>query len=362
MAERRTVEAILELARWAPSGDNTQCWRFEIGGAGGELTLHGFDTRTHCVYDLDGHPSQISLGALIETIVIAASTHGLHADVARRGGLPDERPTFDICFVADPTVGSDPLAAHILTRSVQRRPMRMRAITDAEKAALASIIGPGWRLVWFESLAERWRLARLMFANAKLRLTMPEAYATHRDIIEWSARESPDKVPDQALGVDAMTLRLMRWIMADWQRVAFFNRWLAGTVAPRLQMDLLPGLACGAHFALVAAAPPRTIDDYVAGGRAVQRFWLAATGLGLAMQPELTPLIFARYLREGRTFTAAPGLQARAAVLARQLEGILGAADTAAALFIGRLGAGPPALARSTRRPLAELMVVNAGG
>lgn len=360
MTERQTVEAILELARWAPSGDNTQCWRFEVGPAG-ELIVHGFDTRTHCVYDLDGHPSQISLGALIETISIAASTHGLRTEVARRGDLPDERPTFDIHFVADPAIAPDPLADHILTRSVQRRPLRTRAITDAEKTALRSAVGPSWRLVWFESLAERWRLARLMFANAKLRLTMPEAYATHRDIIEWGARESARKVPDQALGVDPATLRLMRWIMADWRRVEFFNRWLAGTVAPRLQMDLLPGLACGAHFVLVAGAPPRTIDHYVAGGRAVQRFWLAATQLGLAMQPELTPLIFARYVREGRPFSAVPALQDSAAALAQRLEALLGAGDTAAALFIGRIGAGPPARARSTRRPLAELMV-NAGG
>ncbi|HET9978251.1 MAG TPA: molybdopterin biosynthesis protein MoeY [Burkholderiaceae bacterium] len=360
MIEHRTVEAILELARWAPSGDNTQCWRFEIG-AGGELTVHGFDTRTHCVYDLDGHPSQISLGALLETIAIAASTRHLRTEVARRTGMPDERPTFDIRFIADPAVVADPLAEHIVTRSVQRRPMRMRAITAHEKAALASAVGPAWRVVWFESLAERWRLARLMFANAKLRLTMPEAYATHREIIEWGARESARKVPDQALGVDPMTLRLMRWIMADWRRVAFFNRWLAGTVAPRLQMDLLPGLACAAHFALVAAAPPRTTDDYVAGGRVVQRFWLAATRLGLAMQPELTPLIFARYVREGRRFSAVPGLHEQAAVLAQRLEAVLGAGDAAAALFIGRIGAGPPASARSTRRPLAELMI-NAGG
>lgn len=360
MLEPRTVEAILDRARWAPSGDNTQCWRFEIGTEG-DLTVHGFDTRTHCVYDLDGHPSQISLGALIETIAVAASTHGLRTEVARRGALPDARPTFDIRFVADPALAPEPLAAHIETRSVQRRPMRTRAITPTEKAALAAAVGAGWRIVWFESLTERWRVARLMFANAKLRLTMPEAYATHRDIIEWGARESTHKVPDQALGVDPMTLRLMRWIMADWQRVEFFNRWLAGTVAPRLQMDLLPGLACAAHFVLVAAAPPRTIDDYVAGGRALQRFWLAATGLGLAMQPELTPLIFARYLREGRRFSALPGLHERAAALALRLEGLLGAPDTAAALFIGRIGAGPPANARSTRRPLAELML-NAGG
>ncbi|SFU47558.1 nitroreductase family protein [Nitrosospira multiformis] len=65
------IANILQLARWAPSGDNTQPWRFEIIDDC-HLIIHAFDTRDHCVYDLDGHPSQISLGALLETLSIAA--------------------------------------------------------------------------------------------------------------------------------------------------------------------------------------------------------------------------------------------------------------------------------------------------
>src|SRR6187402_2826174 len=96
-----TIEQILDLARWAPSGDNTQPWRFEIVDAM-HVVVHGFDTRDHCVYDLDGHPSQISIGALLETIVIAASQHGLRADITRRKQSPDSKPTFEVGFVEDP--------------------------------------------------------------------------------------------------------------------------------------------------------------------------------------------------------------------------------------------------------------------
>ncbi len=60
---------VLDLARWAPSGDNTQPWRFAIE-ASDRVAIFGRDTRAHCVYDLDGHPSQISLGALLETIAL----------------------------------------------------------------------------------------------------------------------------------------------------------------------------------------------------------------------------------------------------------------------------------------------------
>ena len=52
------LEQILDLARWAPSGDNTQPWRFErVDDL--HVVVHGFDTRDHCVYDLTGHPSQM---------------------------------------------------------------------------------------------------------------------------------------------------------------------------------------------------------------------------------------------------------------------------------------------------------------
>ena len=149
----------------------------------------------------------------------------------------------------------------------------------------------------------------------------------------------------------------MRWVMADWQRVAFFNRYLAGTLAPRIQMDLLPSLFCAAHFVIASERPARSVDDYIAAGRVVQRFWLTLTGLGLAMQPELTPLIFGRYVREGRVFSKTVGMQEQALALSRRLDALVGVRVGELAVFMGRIGAGPAASARSTRRRLDDLLV-----
>jgi hypothetical protein len=186
---------------------------------------------------------------------------------------------------------------------------------------------------------------------------MPEAYRVHRDIIHWGVRFSEDRVPDQALGVDPLTARLMRWIMADWQRVAFFNRFLAGTLAPRIQMDFLPSLFCAAHFVIAADRPAQSIDDYIAAGRAMQRFWLTLTGLGLVMQPEMTPLIFGRYTREGLVFSKTEGMQEQAGKLSRRLGELVGDSQSRHAVFMGRVGAGAPAASRSTRLALDDLLV-----
>jgi hypothetical protein len=145
--------------------------------------------------------------------------------------------------------------------------------------------------------------------------------------------------------------------MQDWRRVEFMNRYLAGTIAPRVQLDLLPGIACAAHVVIVADTVPTSIDDYVAAGGAVQRFWLTATTLGLQHQPEMTPLIFARYAREGRLFSAVPGVTQAMRDLWLRLETLLGAEVMSRALWLGRIGAGAPAVARSLRLPLENLLL-----
>jgi hypothetical protein len=349
------IEQILELARWAPSGDNTQPWRFELISES-KVVVHGFDTRAHCVYDLDGRASQIALGALLETLCIAATGARLRTEIRRLSDEPDEKPTFEISFAPEPALSPSPLIPCITTRAVQRRHLSPKPLTSEQKALIEDRVGPDHEIVWFETLDERWRVTKLMFLNAKLRLTMPEAFEVHRNVIEWNARFSEDKIPEQAVGVDRTTGKLMRWAMQSWSRVNFLNTWLGGTLVPRLQLDLIPGLACAAHFALEAKSPPSAIDDYVLAGRAMQRGWLEATRLGLWLQPEMTPVIFGRYQREGTYFTSSRSASALARKVAAQFEFIIGAEAARRLMFFARIGHGNAPRARSTRKPLSSLM------
>lgn len=355
MSDTPDIEAILDLARWAPSGDNTQPWRFEIVD-GGHAVVHGYDTRDHCVYDLDGRPSQMAIGALIETAAIAASGLGLRMQCAHRPHAPDTRLTFDLRFSPDATVARDPLHDFITQRSTQRRPYATTPLTVAQKAELESSAGVGHSVRWIEGAAARASMARLLFRSAWLRLVTPEAYRVHHEVIEWNARYSADKVPDQSLGVNQAMLNMMRFAMHSWSRVRFFNRFLAGTWLPRIQMDLLPALACGAHLVLLARRPPLSIDDNIAAGRAMQRLWLTATRLGLVLQPEMTPLIFARYAREGRVFSSVAAAPKVARRVGRGLAQVAGADAVECGCFIGRIGSAPTPQARSLRKDVKALL------
>lgn len=348
------LHQLVDLARWAPSGDNTQPWRFELLPPD-RLVVHGHDTRDDCVYDLQGEASQLSLGALLCNLELAASCHGMALSWQRRLQAPVERPVFDVQISAS-SCAPDPLAAHIRQRSVQRRAMRMQALSPAQIARLEAAAGPQHRICWLASWPQRRAAARLLFANAGLRLTLPEAFPVHQRIIAWDSRESEDRIPDQALGASWLTRKLMRFGLASWARVDFFNRYLAGTWMPRIELDLVPALACAAHYVLLAEREPASIDDFVAAGQAVQRVWLTATAEGLWQQPEMTPLIFARYARQGTRFTADAALAARAAQLGDGLRNLVGDAAPQA-VWMGRLGRGPAPMARSTRLPLSVLIL-----
>lgn len=356
---KKELQEILELARWAPSGDNTQPWRFEPLG-GSALRVNGFDTREHCVYDLDGRPSRLSIGAMLETLRIAASLSGMRAQVRRDRSAPEAAPVFDVDLVPDPAVSPHPLAPFIKSRSVQRRPLSTRPLSTSEKQALEAAVGAGFRVHWFEAPAVRRRFARLMFRSAGIRLGIEEAYRVHASVIEWNASESLDRIPDAAVGLDPLSLLAMRWAMRSWQRTRFVSRYLGGTLPPRLQLDLLPAFFCAGHVVIAAeseaSGPDERLDaDFEAGG-AIQRFWLTVESLGLLHQPELTPLVFSRYAAEGRRFTGNEAARREAKRVRDALAALIGEDTLGRAVWIGRIGAGRRARARSLRLPLEVLV------
>lgn len=357
MCGRETMLEILDLARWAPSGDNTQPWRFEIV-ADDELIIHGFDTRDHCVYDLDGMPSRLAHGALLETLRIAASGFGLRATISFVPGLTAASPRYRISFAEDREVSKSPLFDQIRARVTQRRGMRMGGLDSARRTVLSEVLSEaGGRVIWFSRFDQRLAIAMLLFKSAWIRLVTREAYEVHREVIDWGKQFSETALPDQALGSDALTLKTMRWAMADWRRVEFMNRYFAGTLMPRIQLDFLPGLRCAAHFALVA--PQSIADDrsQVEAGRLLQRFWLEVSRQGMYLQPEMTPLIFSRYVDSSTRFTAHPGAQLRAKEVRDRMGFLLGEAELAKTFFFGRIGFGSHPSSRSLRRPTEALMV-----
>jgi hypothetical protein len=153
----------------------------------------------------------------------------------------------------------------------------------------------------------------------------------------------------------------MHWAMKSWPRMNRFNQ-IAGTLPAAVQMDYLPGLFCAAHFSIGRPKNgPMSVERLLKDGARLQRFWLTATRLGLAVQPSLAPLAFAHLGEADKPFTMHRRMQAAATKLARECRRLLPGEE----IFLGRIGwpRDRRTPARSTRRGFDELILAepNAG-
>jgi sulfur-carrier protein adenylyltransferase/sulfurtransferase len=357
------MERILGLARWAPSGDNSQPWRFRIDGDDAVTIIVHHEAGANVYEYNNGQPTLLSAGHLLETLRIAASRYGRRMEWSHQrlgqsaNGTHDDQIT--VHLPRQPGLRADPLEGFIRLRSVDRNTYSTTPLTDHQKAELANAIGPDLKLSWFDSREQRWSFSRLNGVATDIRLRCREAYDVHRRMLDWDNRFSPYGLPATAIGLDSVTLKLMRWAMKDWSRVEKMN--LMGTGTASLQIDIVPGLNCAGHFTVTWRNPRSqapTPEDLLRAGERLQRFWLTATKLGLALQPGLAPIAFATHSLNGVRFTEQPKLLAKAEKLAAEVRRVTGS-EVDQLVFMGRIGR-PKSMrsaSRSVRLPLQDLIV-----
>jgi hypothetical protein len=373
----KPIEKVFEYAKWAPSGDNMQPQRIEVTG---DLTciIHGHDTREHVVYDLKGNASKLALGCFIENCKISAQSLNYNIEINlttnKEGKDPDHKeyslfPTFAISLTpAKTTLEKHALFPYIKTRCVQRKRMGTRQLTLVEKQKLETILPKGFSVIWKESFAERWTIAKFMYGNATTRLSMKEGYDVHSKIMEFTPIDqdkspekncnstfSKDKLPAKSLGIDPITIALTKWTLKSWKRFQFLDKYLGGTITPKLLLDFSTAIKSCAHFIIVADKEPETLDDYLSAGAAVQRFWLQATELQLGFQPEQTPVIFSEYLRHNTDFTTNEFTKKNVKVMDTSFKKLIGEDNVKRAVYMGRLGRTTTTISRSVRLSLNEL-------
>ena len=357
-AARSPVEEILNLARGAPSSDNIQPWRFDIMDAERVIVrLPGHDRSAFYEYRA-GEPTFIAGGALLETLRVAATLWKRRTAWTYLG--EDGGHRIEVQFTPQADLPADPLGSYLTLRSVDRFPYRLRPLTEAEKAALGSALGERLAVTWHETPAERWKFVRLGGVATDIRLRAAAAFPVHQRIIDWEHKLSSTGIPAGAVGLDRLTLRVMRWALRRWKRTRLLNH-IGATTLAALEMDYLPGLLSAAFFTIRPAAPPAgdsgRIPWLLQAGGDIQRFWLAATRLGLAMQPSLAALALSQRNDIPVTFAQDPALRRKAEKLALSFRAALGT-DAEQLLFVGRIGEprSDHTACRSARLSLADLI------
>jgi len=126
---------LLTAAALAPSGHNTQPWRFSVEGE--RITILPDPSRRLPVVDPDDHALYISLGCAVENLVVAARGEGYHAEVDDTG-LDGEDPALTVHLRPGGTSDGpgNGLPAAISQRQSTRRPYDGRAVPVADLGRL----------------------------------------------------------------------------------------------------------------------------------------------------------------------------------------------------------------------------------
>lgn len=350
-APANELESIIEAARWAPSGDNEQPWRF-ITVNENEVQIYLTNGIGKNLYDFAGLPTLTSMGCLLETLRIAASKY--HKKMSWSLEKKDiNTHLFSVKFIKDEEVTINTLNYAILERSVDRRAYKSLKLDESVKNILKKTLSDDFDLLWFDTRADKWKIAKINALATQIRMRMPELFSIHQTVFNIKNSNPPAGIPLAATGLNLVSQQLMKWGLKNQKRMDLLMR-LGAIQSSQLELDYLPGIQCGAQFMLVSKKPLDE-DTAIQAGMIMQRFWLTATQFGLSMQPSFAPLLFSYYTHNEIAFTCDKSLCTRAKQLTENLDRITSDKNI---VFMGRIGypAKAKSTSRSARLPLSELM------
>jgi nitroreductase len=349
-------EKVLHLvssAVLAPSGGNCQPWRFVWSAEGRLRCLHDVD-RSASFLDFEHRAAYLALGAAVENVVIAAAAIGLEAGVVPFPGR-DLDHVCDVAFAPRERSGGtgDGLAPFIPVRATNRRLGARRPLAQEDLAKLRAALGdPAAELQVLTEAEQLDEMGLVLGAGDRFRFFDERLYREMMAEMRWNPRHAEQTLD----GVDIATLELgdvdeagLR-LLSSWPVVRFLRSMGIGGALEDLSRHAVEAASAMALVTYGGTSPL----DYFLGGRAMQRVWLTATALGLAVQPMSSlPYLFARLERgagfEPREREVLRGLRERYARLFR-------VGPQTGELLLFRLARVDAPTVRSLRRPAAAVL------
>lgn len=332
----------------APSADNEHVFRAEILEAGIRL----WPTAEFAALTTSDRLSRVlgllSMGAVLENMRLRALELGFAAQVKWLSGSGSE-PIAQINVQKADSQPLDDLAAAIPTRHSNRRMYHGPHITPHEtvklNAAVASVAGT--QLIWLQGAARRQALWLVWHAESERFLRQDlhrEIFSSIRFDLSWTAN-AQWSLPPGALEIEP-PMRPMFKLLRHWGLMRALT-WLGVHRLLGLRAGWLPAWQAPALGVLVSTLPVE--DGALAVGAALERLWLQASLLDLALQP----LAASAVLMQPSNY-ANGASDALRATLAAGWQSI---APGTTPLMVVRMGRAAMPSLRSGRRPVQEYLL-----
>ena len=274
-------KSALSYAILAPNPHNRQPWMVDLS-VPDQATLYVDTDRMLPHTDPFNRQITVGLGCFLEIARMAAAERGLGMAVELFPEGVDEaqldaRPVA-VCRFGG-VAGPDPLFAHVMERRSLKEPFDMTRSVDRTVLDTVLAAAQGTEVGGSVETAdiERWRA--LSHEALRIEIETPHTYKESVDLFRIGSREieaNPDGIDFSGPMFEAMAVTGMfsREVALDKSSMAYEQ----GLAAVFANTDTAMG-----H--LWQVTPTNTRVDQIAAGRDWVRLNLAATGLGLAMQP-----------------------------------------------------------------------------
>lgn len=254
----------------APSGHNTQPWKFEV--LENEIQIYPDFGRALPVVDADNHALYISLGCVAENIVLAAANKGYKA---RTNILKDDNGAeyISIKLKTDPAVTKDGLFDYIGKRQVTRNAYKDIPVAPEDfQHLLKAAEMDGIRLLSFTSKQDKAALEAFIIEGNNLQF---ENSAFMDELISWirfsqkEAEAKRDGVWHASMGFPRTGRKLGRLIMKRF-------------VSPKSEAGRWKKIIAASAGFLLFAVEKNDPESWIKLGKAFQRFGLTATKLNIS--------------------------------------------------------------------------------
>lgn len=347
------LEFILSAGNQAPSGENCQPWKFVVSG--NKIDLHLLPERDQSAYNWGQRGSYMSCGAVIENIVIAASSRGYATDIVCLPTSSNAEHVASINLRKDPSIKADSLAEFISRRVTNRKSYKIEPLTSNERETLSHVESIEAQVVLVEDRSAIEDLARVGSTNEEVMIGNKALHQFFFSHINWTKEEDEQK----KIGFYIKTLELPPpavfsfKIIKSWSVMKVFRSLgFPKVVAKQNAATYAASAAIGAI--LLAGDTPL---DYIKGGRALERIWLTVTSLGLSLQPLTGILFFDLRISHGDTDLFSADEQKKIISAYETAQGVLSTGSRRVG-FMFRVGRGEAPSAQAVRFPIKDVVTV----
>jgi hypothetical protein len=285
--------ALVGAAVLAPSYYNAQPWRFEVDTT--ELRVLLDAERTLPLADPDQRFAQMSLGAALENLLVAARAWGQQPSVRYLPWGTTARPGASLVAAAVSWQAAERARDRLLYSALTERrsnphPFDGRAIAIQSRSQLLAQVGEEVRVHWLEDRDDVRAIADIAHDGVEAVMANKRAQAERQ---AW-LRSSDGDVRERGDGVTAERLGLggpARWFAGRSLRPdSHFYGWGSSSLAKDTR-DLVRSAGAVALLTL----PRKSDAGWLVGGQAYERFALRAATLGVAQHPLAAPIASERH-------------------------------------------------------------------